>query len=155
MTLSKELLKSSMPPPLPCLLGVLGGWACDWIWPWPIASYPLALAAGALLIAMVVALSFASAKAFKHHNTPADPARETTAVIDTGPFRYSRNPAYLAAVLLQAGIGCWLNTVWILIAVLPALIAIHYIVVIREEHYLEARFGAEYLDYKIRVRRWI
>jgi protein-S-isoprenylcysteine O-methyltransferase Ste14 len=71
------------------------------------------------------------------------------------PYRFSRNPIYVAFSLLQLGIAVWVNSWW-LVATLAATIAIiHYVVVPREAQYLETRFGASYRDYKASVRRWL
>jgi protein-S-isoprenylcysteine O-methyltransferase Ste14 len=155
--MSEAPMKSKMPPPLPCLFGVIAGLMCDWLWPWPIArhTYSYALVVGILLFGLVIVLVTALTRAFKRHGTPADPVRETTAIIDTGPFSLSRNPAYLSVALLQAALGFIFNNAWILLLILPAMIVIHYVAVLREEAYLEAKFGDEYLKYKSRVRRWI
>lgn len=144
-----------MPPPLPFLLGVVAGLVCDWFWPWRITCYPYAFTVGILLIGAVVVLLMALTRAFKKHGTPADPVKETTVIIDAGLFRLSRNPAYVTVAVLQAAVGFILNNAWILLLILPAMIVIHYVVVLREEAYLEATFGNEYLKYKTRVRRWI
>ncbi len=80
---------------------------------------------------------------------------EATAIVDTGPYRFSRNPAYLAAGALQCALGLLLNSEWILLMVMPAMIVIHKFVVLKEEAYLEDKFGEVYLDCKSRVRRWL
>lgn len=147
--------KSKMPPPLPCLIGLGIGVLVNWFWPWPIARYLYVLPVGILLVVGVVVLSIALANAFKRHGTPPDPDKETTAIVDTGPFRYSRNPAYLAAVMLQISLAFLFNNAWILVMAVPAITVIHYVVVLREEAYLEDKFGDEYLSYKHRVRRWV
>jgi protein-S-isoprenylcysteine O-methyltransferase Ste14 len=72
-----------------------------------------------------------------------------------GPFRYSRNPSYLALAMIYAGIAVVRNSLW---AILPLPLVVSVIqreVIGREEHYLERSFGEEYLDYKRRVRRWV
>ena len=142
-------------PVLPCLLGFLLGVACNWVWPWRLGPYQYVLPA-AVFLAVLVGVSVVSLlRAFKRHDTSADPKEETTAIVDTGPFRFSRNPAYLAAGALQAVLGLLLNNVWILLTIIPAMIVIQKMVVVREEAYLEDKFGDVYLDYKSRVRRWI
>lgn len=147
--------KSKMPPPLPCLVGLVIGVLVNWFWPWAIARYLYVLPVGILLFLGVVLLSIALAKAFKRHGTPPDPEKEATAIVDTGPFQFSRNPAYLAAVILQISLGFLFNNAWILVMTIPAIFVIHYVVVLREEAYLEDKFGDEYLAYKRRVRRWV
>lgn len=78
----------------------------------------------------------------------------TTAIVMHGPFRFSRNPIYLANTILYIGIAISLNALWPLV-LLPAALAVVIIGVIRrEERYLERKFGQEYLRYKARVRRW-
>ena len=139
----------------PCLLGLVLGLACDWVWPWRIGPYEYVLPAGALLVVVVLLLVVNLMRAFSRHRTSADPKEETTAIVDTGPFRFSRNPAYISAGLLQAALGLFFNSVWVLVTIIPAMIVIHYVVVLKEESYLEEKFGEEYLDYKSRVRRWL
>lgn len=155
MTPVYETLKSRMPPPLPCLIGVLAGVVCHWLRPWPVGPYGYALTVGVVLLSVMVILVVSVSQAFRRHETPASPRKETTALIESGPFGRSRNPVYVAVLILQAALGFLLNNAWVLVAVVPAMVAIHYLVVLREEAYLEARFGEAYLRYKSRVRRWL
>ena len=74
-------------------------------------------------------------------------------IVRTGPYRFSRNPIYLAFSLFQFGIAIWLNSLWLLATLVGAVALIHSIVIPRQ--YLERRFGAQYLDYKVSVRRWL
>jgi protein-S-isoprenylcysteine O-methyltransferase Ste14 len=74
-------------------------------------------------------------------------------VIDSGPYRFSRNPMYVAWTLIYLGAAALMNTLWPL-TLLPLLVAFtHYIVVRREEQQLEAQFGEAYRQYRKRVRR--
>jgi protein-S-isoprenylcysteine O-methyltransferase Ste14 len=76
-------------------------------------------------------------------------------IVRTGPYRFSRNPIYLAFSVFQLGIAIWVNSVWLLATLVGAVALIHYVVIRREEQYPERRFGAQYLDYKASVRRWL
>jgi protein-S-isoprenylcysteine O-methyltransferase Ste14 len=147
--------KSGLPPPLPNFLGILLGALAGWLWPWLIAPRGYVLPAGALLTLAGVALCVSMGRAFKRHGTSPDVRHETTAIVTSGPFRYSRNPIYLAFTLVQAGLALIFNNAWILLTTLPAVLVVHHVVVRREEAYLEAKFGAEYRAYKSLVRRWI
>jgi protein-S-isoprenylcysteine O-methyltransferase Ste14 len=72
-----------------------------------------------------------------------------------GPFRYSRNPSYLALAMVYAGIAVLRNSLWTIL-LLPLVVAVVQREVIgREERYLERAFGEAYLAYKRRVRRWV
>ena len=44
---------------------------------------------------------------------------------------------------------------WSLVLLLPTLAVIHFGVIVREERYLEGKFGAAYLSYQAAVRRWL
>ena len=58
-------------------------------------------------------------------------------------------------VALQVGVGIWANSGWLLgLAALSAGL-LWWGVIAREERYLERKFGAAYLEYKARVRRWV
>ena len=142
-------------PPLPCLLGLLVGIVCNWVWPWPVGPYHYVWPVGVLLVVLVGVSVVNLLRAFKRHETSSDPKEEVTSIVDTGLFRFSRNPGYLAAGVLHAALGLLLNNVWVLLTIVPAMIAIHKVVVLREEAYLEEKFGKAYLDYRSRVRRWI
>jgi protein-S-isoprenylcysteine O-methyltransferase Ste14 len=72
-----------------------------------------------------------------------------------GPFRYSRNPAYLSLAMIYAGIAVLRNSLWAILFLSLVLFVIQREVIGREEGYLERTFGEEYLDYKGRVRRWM
>lgn len=144
-----------MPPPLPCLIGLITGVGLYLIFPLSFPSRIVTVVLGVIGVVVVVALSVAMSRAFDRHNTSANPKSETTAIVDTGPFKYSRNPAYLTVGILQVAIGLLLNNVWVVVLTAPALIAIHMMVVKKEERYLEDKFGNEYLQYKSRVRPWI
>jgi protein-S-isoprenylcysteine O-methyltransferase Ste14 len=83
------------------------------------------------------------------------PDRPTTTIVTEGFFRYSRNPLYLSLMLIYSGIAVYANSLW-LVFLLPLLfVGLERGVVLREERYLEGKFGEEYLRYKKKVRRWI
>jgi protein-S-isoprenylcysteine O-methyltransferase Ste14 len=81
--------------------------------------------------------------------------RPTTAIVTAGPFRYSRNPIYVALTLLYLGIGMVLNALWVLLLIVPVIAVMQRGVIAREERYLERKFGDEYRRYQVRVRRWL
>ena len=76
-------------------------------------------------------------------------------IVRTGSYRFSRNPIYLSFSLLQLGVACWVNSLWLLVSLIPAVALMSLVVIPREEHYLETRFLSDYLPYKASVRRWL
>jgi protein-S-isoprenylcysteine O-methyltransferase Ste14 len=93
--------------------------------------------------------------AMRHAGTPANPYKPVSHIATEGPFRYPRNPAYLAMTMIYTGIAGLANALWAILLLPVALLVIQRGVIEREERYLEHKFGEEYLRYKARVRRWI
>jgi protein-S-isoprenylcysteine O-methyltransferase Ste14 len=140
-------------PPLVYFASLAAGLALHWAMPLPFV--PRALAAlGAMLMAAGIALFSYSVAKFRAADTPVPGDQPTTAIVRTGPYRFSRNPIYLAFSLFQLGIAIWVSSLWLLVTLAGA-VALVSVVIRREERYLEEKFGAEYVDYKASVRRWV
>lgn len=92
---------------------------------------------------------------FRRAGTSPIPIKPTTALVTNGPYRFSRNPMYLSLVLLYFGLALRLDVFWVLVLAPVVIVLVHYLAIVREERYLERKFGQEYLDYKARVRRWL
>jgi len=141
-------------PPLVYLISILAGFGLNAVWPVelvPRAIEPL----GGSLILLAVALFGLSVREFRRARTPIRSRKAVTAVITTGPYRFSRNPIYLSFTLLQLGLGTWANSAWVVGMLIPALLLMSYGVIAREERYMARKFGDEYLRYRASVRRWI
>jgi len=142
-------------PPLVYLVSLALGLLIQLVIPVPFLSRKFATPVGAALVVVAIALLSFSVAKFKAAGTPV-PAREpTTTIVRAGPYGFSRNPIYLAFSLLQLGIAIWVNSVWLLATLVGSVSLMHYVVIPREERYLERKFGAQYLDYKASVRRWL
>jgi len=137
------------------LISILSGVVIQLAAPVPFLPGMLAVPLGATLVVVAVALFSYSVVKFRAAGTPIPARRPTTVIVRTGPYRFSRNPIYLAFSLLQLGIAIWVNSVWLLVTLVGAVAVIHYVVIPKEEQYLERKFGAQYLDYKTAVRRWL
>ena len=126
-------------------------------WGFPIPVLPTTLARGVGVVCVLVSLPLALAtfRALSRAHTPVDPMKPTTALVTEGPFRYSRNPIYVALTLLYVGVALLINALWILLLVVPALMALRYGVIAREEAYLTRKFGDAYRQYTTQVRRWL
>ena len=142
-------------PPFVYLVSLAAGVLIQLAAPFPFLPGTLALPLGAPLVVVAIALFAWSAATFRAAGTPVPARKPTTTIVRSGPFRFSRNPIYLAFSLFQLGIAMWLNSVWLLATLAGAAALMHYVVIRREEAYLERRFGAQYLNYKLSVRRWL
>jgi len=143
------------PPPLIFLAGLAVGFGLQGLL--PDTSLPGALRwvlGGALLLAGL-ALLFSFERAFHRKATAANPWRPTTAIATDGPYRLTRNPAYVGMAVVYIAIALLAEALWVLLPLPLVLLIIDRGVIAREERYLELKFGQEYLDYKAGVRRWL
>jgi protein-S-isoprenylcysteine O-methyltransferase Ste14 len=83
------------------------------------------------------------------------PGGSTRVVLDSGPFGISRNPLYVGLVALDIGLALLVPSFWALVLVPVGVAVLWWGAVRPEEEYLSDRFGADYDDYRHRVRRWL
>ena len=108
-----------------------------------------------MLIASALALAIAAIVCFRRAGTNVKTYLPATALVAAGPYRFSRNPIYVAMILLVLGIGVMVDSVAIAALAVPFAVVLRYGVIAREERYLEAKFADSYRAYRARVRRWI
>jgi protein-S-isoprenylcysteine O-methyltransferase Ste14 len=120
-----------------------------------LASGPLLLL-GVILLALGFALMIWCWSEFarRGRGTPApfDPPRQ---LVIAGPYRYVRNPMYVAGMLVILGQASLYRSVALVGYAAIFLAASFAFVVGYEEQTLARRFGSEYAAYKGEVRRWI
>src|SRR5262249_22448682 len=143
-------------PPLVYLISLVTGAVGQLAWPLPFLPGTLAVPLGAALVAVEIPLFSSWVANFQAAGTPVPARKPTTVIGRTGPYRFSRNPIYLAFSVFQLGIAIWVDSLWLLTTLVAAVALIHYVVIPKEEQYLKRRFGAQYLNYKASVRRrWL
>jgi protein-S-isoprenylcysteine O-methyltransferase Ste14 len=146
-----------IPPPLIflallCIAGMLEYWiefglAAGYLGVrWALATAIMLLAAYLALHALVV---------IKKSGSFVDPQKPTTRLVADGPFKLTRNPMYLALVLLLLALSVGLPSIWFLLASVILVLLLNRLAIVPEERYLEQEFGDRYTDYQARVRRWI
>jgi protein-S-isoprenylcysteine O-methyltransferase Ste14 len=143
------------PPPLIYLAGLALGFGLEALLPG--ASLPglVRWVLGGVLLAAGLALLASFNTSFTRKGTAVEPWKPTTAIVTDGPYRFTRNPAYLGMVVVYVGIALLAEALWVLVPLPFVLSVIDRGVIAREERYLQRKFGREYLDYKATVRRWI
>jgi protein-S-isoprenylcysteine O-methyltransferase Ste14 len=142
------------PPPLIHALGVVSGVNLSKLVPLMLPPSVLLTTLGASLLAIALAIASSAIRQFALSENPLAPNRPVGGLMKGGPFRYTRNPLYLALALMHAGIGLVSGDGWVILTLPPALLVVRYFVIAREEAYLIRRFGRFYLDYQAQVRRW-
>lgn len=75
--------------------------------------------------------------------------------VAAGPYRWVRNPIYIAALLIVLGEAWLFMSPWLLAYAGTLAVCFHLFVTGYEERTLRRRFGSTYLEYRRMVRRWI
>jgi protein-S-isoprenylcysteine O-methyltransferase Ste14 len=143
--------------PAPVLYGIAFaiGFVAEKAAPTQLLPFPVNAWLGLTCIAIAIAIVVSAFKALAHAHTAFDARKSTTKIVTTGAFRLSRNPTYLSLTLLLIGIAFTISSLWVLVSVIPAVVATQWGVILREEGYLKEKFGDGYSRYASKVRRWL
>lgn len=135
------------------MLGILATWLVGWVFPVQIGRPWGILGLGLLAAAyMNIKRCF---RLFSDAQTNTNTTKPTLAIVDSGPYRFSRNPMYLSYVIGYLGLGLLANSWPMLMVTFVFVYLMTRGIIVPEEVYLEKRFGDEYLQYKNSRRRWI
>ena len=143
-------------PPIAWALAVLAGLALNWLTPLPFlpAAVPTGWVGGAVFAIALALVAWAIVTMTRAgSNVPTN--MPTTTIVDTGPYRFTRNPIYLGMFVGLVSLAVAFNSLWLLMTLVPFALVIRYGVITREEAYLERKFGDVYRRYRARVRRWL
>src|SRR6266498_577198 len=116
-------------PALVVLASLLSGAALTVAWPLPFVPPALRLPVGGFLVAMAAALFSYSIKQFRMAGTPVPGNKPTTAIVRAGPYRFSRNPIYVAFFALHVGLAILVNSLWLVATLIPTVAIIALVVV--------------------------
>ena len=136
------------------VLGALLG-ATIPIGPRPGSANGLAVVVGLIFVVIGFAIGALAVRTFTRAGADVVPGRPATALVTGGPYRFTRNPIYIGFTLIYFGIAILATSVWILVLLIPVLVILQRGVVLREEAYLDAKFGEAYRKYQARVPRWL
>ncbi len=143
-------------PPIAWALAVLAGLAPQWLMPLPFMPAPVPAAwVGGMVFVLALALAAWAITTITRAGSNVPTNMPTTAIVQAGPYRFTRNPIYLGMFLGQIGLAIAFDSLWLLVTLVSFAFVIRYGVVAREEAYLERKFGDAYRHYRARVRRWL
>ena len=143
------------PPPVLFAAFIGIGWLLQRFIPLPEIAIPANKILGLVWVELGFLIILWSTIEFKRHQTTILPHKASSAIINSGPFKYSRNPIYFSFALIQVGAAVLLANLWIFLLLVPVFIIMEKKVIEREEAFLTQEFGEPYNDYKKQVRRWI
>ena len=145
------------PPPLVYGVPLIAGLVIHWfgagldfgfpLWLRLVVAIPM-IVAGLVLIVLAVLR-------FHRAGTRPEPWKPSTALVLDGVYRVTRNPMYIGMALIYGGIAILFDCALTLALLVPAILAIHFGVILREERYLTRIFGDEYRAFMRGSRRWL
>lgn len=147
-----------MRPPLPPILFsacLVVGWAAGRFHPLKVGPFAVRAPLVILLLALPLILGPWALFTFHGHRTTHEPHGIPTALVEDGPYRFTRNPMYLSLVTLLAGFALLLDSLWVLVLVPVLALLLDRLIIPGEEARLRGIFGESYAGYTRRVRRWI
>jgi protein-S-isoprenylcysteine O-methyltransferase Ste14 len=110
---------------------------------------------GSTLMGLAVIIVRQGVREMQRAQTNVNPRLPATKLVVDGPFGFSRNPLYLSMAIFYTGVAVLANALWPILLLPIVQFVMRVGVIEREEHYLERKFGKQYLSYKARVRRWL
>jgi protein-S-isoprenylcysteine O-methyltransferase Ste14 len=144
-----------VPPPLIYLVLFGLGMAMHQIVPLALPPLIPARAAALIFLGVGVLLLVSSNVLFQRAHTSRVTIRPARALVVSGPYHLTRNPMYLGLLCVYIPAALWFGVVWALILGPLLVLVVQRLVIAKEEHYLEQKFGDVYRQYRARVRRWI
>lgn len=145
------------PPPVLFFLCLGAGYGLSRRFPVSLGLSPvgLRLAVAMPLFSLAFSIGAWAFTLFRRNRTSVDPRAIPSALITSGPFRFSRNPLYIAVVMTLAGFAAVLDSFCVACFVPVLALLLNALVVPHEEARLLARFGQRFVEYKAAVPRWL
>ncbi|APZ94371.1 methyltransferase family protein [Fuerstiella marisgermanici] len=148
----------NFPPPILFVISGYCGSAIEANVPVPLSTVvvvPAQVPLGWSTVALGTALLGWALVTFVWMKTAIYPNRPARQLVAQGPYRFSRNPMYVALTVITVGVSLLADNLWMLTLLPLVLIALTKLVIQPEERYLAETFGASYQSYQARVRRWL
>lgn len=152
---AQDVAQVVAPPPLIYLATFVVGLLLNWELHVSFLPFELQFGLGLPLVVIGIIVFVWAGRTLLSAKTGVAFRKPTMVLVTEGPFRLTGNPIYLSVTLIYLGIAVSLNALWPVLLLPVVLVIIQREVIVREEQYLERRFGGEYLLYKVRVRRWL
>ena len=155
MANARDVVSIRLWPPVAIGVPLLAGWLATLAWGDPVELGGWRIPLGWALVGVFVGWNGWALWLFARHATGLLPGQVTRAMIETGPFRLSRNPLYVGLLGLYVAVALLAPTFWGLVLFPAAVVLVLWGAILPEERFLRARFGAPYDEYARRVPRWL
>lgn len=120
-------------------------------------SYPIPQWVGIVLALFGTLVGLAAVYFIRQARTTVNPFKpeQTVTLVTHGIYLYSRNPMYLSLVLVLAAVAIWLNRYYSTMVVIAVIMYFDRFQIEPEERILSKKFGQEFAEYQVKVRRWL
>lgn len=154
---SNRMAWPKCPPPLQFFILLGAGALLQWRWPGTLGldALPLRLGVGLSLVALGLALAVWGIRSLRSSGSTVEFNKPVEGLACRGPYTFTRNPVYVALVLVALGFAAALDNPWMAGGAPLLVLGISTLVIPLEERFLAERFGDEYKQYCARVRRWL
>jgi len=142
-------------PPVLTVIFIAIAYILKWTIPIPFVVSSILENIGFVLVVIGFFLGVAAFLAFRKARTTLDPHGKVSAIVSDGIYRFTRNPIYLAFLLMLIGFPLNSGNYWGILLSPVFVIFMNSLVIEKEEAYLEKKFGDVYTSYKSGVRRWL
>lgn len=152
-----DTLRVPLKPPVLFFFALLTGAALDRFRPWRLLpdAVQVRWGFGGCLFGGSLALGSWALLTLRRHEASPEFGHEVITLVQSGPYRFSRNPLYVALAMVLAGFSLALNSGWVALGVPLLILALDRLVIAREESFLRKKFDSDYEAYSARVRRWL
>ena len=150
-----DFQKPFAPPPTIFGVALMVGLGFDFMYPLPTIPLWLQLGSGLAAVTAGILCIRSSMLSIDRAGTTYDPYAASTALVTAGIYQHTRNPGYLGLAVIQLGLALMIDSPWIAMTTVIAVIVTSQFVIKLEEEKLIRTFGQEYQDYLDKVRRWI
>ncbi|MBI5522446.1 MAG: isoprenylcysteine carboxylmethyltransferase family protein [Desulfarculus sp.] len=150
-------LELKIPPVVVTLIAALGMWGASLAVPSFHLSVTARASAGAILVAVGLGIVVAGGISFRRARTTVNPTKpgSTSSLVVSGVYRFTRNPMYLGMVFALLGWASFLLNALAFVLIPGFVVYLNRFQIAPEERALSSLFGAEYVSYQARVRRWL
>jgi len=127
------------------------------LWPEFVMNWPAHKLVGLFLLSIAVLVGISAIVSFRKHKTTVNPTKPETSstIVSSGIYSFSRNPMYLAMLLSLISLAYYLQHLTSLPIILVFISYMTRFQIMPEEKMLTKRFGQQYLEYQVKVRRWL
>jgi protein-S-isoprenylcysteine O-methyltransferase Ste14 len=152
-----DIFELKIPPPVIAGAAAAAMWGLARAFPAFDISNVMRVPVVVLIASAGVALSACGIVVFRRARTTINPHKpgEATALVSSGPYRFTRNPMYTGMLLALLAWAAFLSSPLALLGPAAFVLYINRFQIVPEERALQWLFGSDYTAYKARVRRWL